>query len=102
MTREEWLESISADTGIPVEQLLAKRAARGRYPVPCECGEGICQGWAWSDPDDVTAADLREIVGPTEPFGAPSADWRDLSSAVQGNAVVMFAPAVAGEWGQTR
>lgn len=52
MTRDEWLASISADTGMTVQTILEARAKRGRYPVACDCGEDICQGWKWSDPPE--------------------------------------------------
>lgn len=41
MTREEFIKRYAEASGIDVEYLLTVRR-----PVPCDCGESICEGWA--------------------------------------------------------
>ena len=41
MTEKEFLERYAKNSGVTVEFLIKS----GLIPMPCDCGEGTCQGW---------------------------------------------------------
>lgn len=57
MTEDEWVTAYAARSGVDPVRLLERRAARGQRPGPCDCGDPICEGWAWTD-DEVMLENL--------------------------------------------